>query len=185
MGSSHSSVENAQSENGRKFTHFSQEEIQSWSESFHKAFPSKEMRVQDLEKLLRNFFPFGDPQAFSRTLFRTINISGTDTVDFHEMLIAFSILTKGSNFEKLRWIFRFYDSDNDGVVSKGEMVSSAKALADMVGTSFDEEIDVEAAIDEVFREAENESGFLTFDDFRTLAMRKSQAFAMLCVFSDE
>lgn len=174
-----------QDENASKFNHFSPIEIQNWSESFHRAFPNKEMRVQDLEKLLKNFFPFGDPKRFAKILFQTINISGTDAVDFHEMLIAFSILTKGSNFEKLRWIFRFYDCDNDGVVSKNEMIYTSRALVDMVSASFDMSISAEEVVDQLFSEVENESGFLTFDDFRTIAKKKGEAFSMLCGFLGE
>lgn len=143
------------------------------------------MKVQDLEKQLKNFFPFGDTRRFSEILFRTINISGSNTVDFDELLIAFSILTKGSNFERLRWIFRFYDNDSDGVVSKTEMMNTTKALVDMVGSTLETEADAKAMVDRVFCDVENESGFLTFDDFKTIARKKSEALNIVTIFMDD
>eukprot|EP00866_Antonospora_locustae_P000908 jgi/Antlo1/908/1739 len=184
MGGAYSNAERRQRSDTEKFSHFPPKDIKSWSDSFYKAFPNGSMKVQDLERQLKCFFPFGDSRQFSKILFRTINISGTDTIDFHEMLIAFSILTKGSNFEKLRWIFRFYDCDNDGVVSRSEMMHATKALFDMVGTTFDLELDAETSVDMVFRELENRSGFLTFDDFRAIATKKKDVFALLTVFID-
>ena len=185
MGGAYSRATQPNEETIGKFSHFSPQDIQLWSKSFHNTFPNNAMKTQDLERQLKNFFPFGDPRRFSEILFRTINISGTDSIDFHEVLIAFSILTKGSNFEKLRWIFRFYDNDNDGVVSKSEMVYSLEALVSMVGTTFDIEMDVKEVVDDIFKELENQSGFLTFDDFRSISDKKKDAFALIFIFEDE
>ncbi|KCZ75253.1 hypothetical protein H311_03772, partial [Anncaliia algerae PRA109] len=102
MGNIRSAPDNTQNDDIEKFSHFSPEDIESWSTSFKSTFPNKKITLQNLEQQLQEFFPFGDSHNFSKLIFKTINISGTESIDFHELLIAFSILTKGSSFEKLR-----------------------------------------------------------------------------------
>ncbi|MCZ6914376.1 MAG: hypothetical protein O7C59_07980 [Rickettsia endosymbiont of Ixodes persulcatus] len=82
-------------------------------------------------------------------------------------------------------VARFYDCDNDGVVSKNEMMYSTKALFDMVGPTFDMVLDVNKVIDQLFFELENQSGFLTLDDFRSIAKTRKDAFIMLTLFTED
>ncbi len=35
------------------------------------------------------------------------------TISFRDMLLAFSLTMKGNEGEKLRWMFRFYDEEED------------------------------------------------------------------------
>ncbi|CAD25268.1 CALCIUM-BINDING PROTEIN OF THE RECOVERIN SUBFAMILY [Encephalitozoon cuniculi GB-M1] len=184
MGSGASTIPDNVEEDVRQFSHFPPRDIQEWSSSFRSEYPGGCMTLKDLEAMFRSFFPFGSPTNFSRRLFETINISQTETVDFHELLIAYSILVKGSDHEKLRWMFRFYDKDNDGVVSKEEMVEVVQCLADMTSHTLDISIDAEGIVSEIFASVESDRGFLTFEDFKTLSIRSEKLFKMLVPFSD-
>lgn len=184
MGNRSSSLKHFDLDDSKKFSHFPSKDVQDWSHEFKTRFPNGKMTLQDLEMMFKRFFPFGSPKKFVIRLFNTINISQSDFIDFHELLIAFSILMKGSNFEKLRWIFRFYDEDSDGVISKHEMVDIAKSMIDMVSNTLDINVDIEKAIDDLFETCENKSGFFTFEDFKELAARKKEAFQMLTLFID-
>jgi Ca2+-binding EF-hand superfamily protein len=154
----------------RKFSHFFPGDVKDWIASFIKTFPAGHMTRLDLEKTLRDLFPFGDPSKFSNFLFKAINIGQTECIDTNEFLIAFSILVKGSRFEKLRWIFRFFDTDSDGVVSQRdveEVVSSIKAMAN--------DLEIPSSIVEtIFRHLEHHNEFLTFNDFEILDNRRSR-----------
>lgn len=182
MGNSLSRVPDVNQEDAKKFSHFPAKDIHEWSISFKKHFPRGYITVTDLETMFKRLFPFGSPKRFSQRLFQTINISQSNQVDFHEFLIAFSILIKGSNFEKLRWMFRFYDEDNDGVISKKEMITIAQGIIDMTSNTLDVQVDVNKTVDDLFRTLENESGFLTFDDFKELSVRNEASFKALVVF---
>ncbi|KAG5859890.1 Ca2+-binding protein [Encephalitozoon hellem] len=183
MGSGASTIPSNLEEDARQFSHFPSKDIQEWSSSFKSEYPDGCMTPDDLETIFRNFFPFGSPTNFSRRLFETINISQTAAIDFHELLIAYSILVKGSDHEKLRWIFRFYDKDNDGVVSKKEMVEVIQYLADMTSHTLDVSIDSEGIVDEIFASIDATKSFLTFEDFKTLSVRNEKLFKMLVPFS--
>lgn len=99
----------------RKFSHFPASDVKEWSTYFTANYPDGCMTQADLEEIFLAFFPFGEVKKFCASLFQTINIGQTGKIDFNELLIAFSILAKGSSFEKRRWIFRFYDRDRDGL----------------------------------------------------------------------
>lgn len=43
-------------------------------------------------------------------------------VDFREYVMAISMLTKGSAVEKLHWSFKLYDKDQDGAITRQEML---------------------------------------------------------------
>lgn len=153
-----------------KFAHFPSDNVTLWHTTFLSTFPSGYVTQPDLLKVLIDLFPFGNPDVFSKNLFRTINISNTGTIDINELLISFSILTKGSNLEKIRWIFRFYDTDGDGVISKVELKRIYDSVYDMLGKFFDlVEIN---AVDDIFASAGNLSGFLTFEEFKILVEEK-------------
>ncbi|EPR79205.1 Calcium-binding protein, partial [Spraguea lophii 42_110] len=164
-----------------KFSHFTPQELEEWNKSFNTKFPNGYITSVDLEKILHSLFPFGNPSKFSSILFRTINISGNKTIDYNELLIAFSILNKGSHFERLRWVYRFYDIDNDGIVSKKEMLTVVQSIFDMTSHTFNMKIDVIEFIDRIFKELENQSGFLTFEDFKRLSVEQPEFFKRLWI----
>lgn len=183
MGSATSTVPADLESESRQFSHFPAKDIQEWSTSFKSEFSCGYITSKDLENMFRRFFPFGSPADFSRRLFETINISQTMAIDFHELLIAYSILVKGSIHERLRWIFRFYDKDNDGSISRAEMQEVVQSLSDMTSHTLDCALNAEALVDEIFALFENRP-LLTFEDFKTLATRNNSLFRMLTLFPE-
>ncbi|KAM0674233.1 Kv channel-interacting protein 4 [Gurleya vavrai] len=152
-----------------KFSHFKPESVKLWDTEFTTQFPEGFVTLQDVEKIFKELFPFGACTNFTKLLFKTINICDTQKITFNELLITFSILTKGSKYEKLRWIFRFFDNDADGFVSKAEMCRAVQSMYDMCGYMFDMDVDVREVVDGIFVNVENSSGFVTFDDFKKIS----------------
>lgn len=167
----------------RKFSHFAANDVKEWASYFKTHYPDGYMSQKNLEEIFLAFFPFGRVQKFCASLFQTINIGQTGLVDFNEFLIAFSILVKGSNFEKMRWIFRFYDQDRDGVVSRAEMLEGIENIQAMAEETIAGKADAKHCVDEIFRCLENESGFLTFNDFERLSEINSMCFKKLSLFA--
>ncbi|EOB13609.1 Neuronal calcium sensor 1 [Nosema bombycis CQ1] len=184
MGNSLSRVPDINHEDAKKFSHFPAKKIHEWSVSFREHFPRGYITVSELELIFKRLFPFGSPKNFSIRLFETINISQSNQVDFNEFLIAFSILLKGSDFEKLRWMFRFYDEDNDGIIDKKKMITIAQSIFDMTSNTLDVRIKADKVVDELFCTLDNKSGFLTFEDFKELSRKKPAAFKSLIMFMD-
>ena len=167
----------------RKFSHFAQNDLRDWSAQFDMAYPSGAMEQQDMDALLLSLFPSGSVSQFSEMLFQTINIGQTGYIDFNELLIAFSIMARGSEYERLRWIFRFYDRDKDGVVSREEMVDAVKGLYNMVRPVVEEADTPEELVDKMFSCLDNKSGFLSFNDFEALSRHKDGMFSRAVMFT--
>ncbi|KAI3371448.1 hypothetical protein L3Q82_024040 [Scortum barcoo] len=52
-------------------------------------------------------------------------------VDFREYVMAISMLIEGSAVEKLRWSFKLYDKDQDGSITREEMLEIMQAVYQM------------------------------------------------------
>lgn len=152
-----------------KFVHFSPNEINGWSNTFKSLYPTGKMSLKDLEDFYSKLFPFGKVHNFCERLFKNINISQSMQIEINEILIAFTILLKGSSFERLRWIFRFYDCDNDGFVSKEDLELGMKIINEMTANSVFTAIEGKKLIDEIFSSVQNQSGFLTLNDFEIIS----------------
>ncbi len=74
--------------------------------------------------------------VFIQSLFDTINLSNSSKISFSELILAFSILSKGSFHERTRWIFRFYDIDNDGIVLLSDINNFLKLVHKTFQISF-------------------------------------------------
>lgn len=46
-----------------------------------------------------------------------------------------SQISRGSTEEKLRWIFKLYDCNSDGYISRAEMLQIVRAIYEMLGDS--------------------------------------------------
>lgn len=158
----------------KKFSHFPISDVKSWLNTLKTKYNNK-LSEQDIQNIFNSLFPFGDSRLFAKNLFRTLNISNNKYLSFNEIMIAYSILFKGSRFERLRWIFRFYDVDNDGLISKNEMFRVLKSVEVMVGFFYDEFVDAEALVNEFFLAIDNHSGFINFEDFKRLVEIKGCA----------
>lgn len=181
MGNQESKIQGEETD-VRKFSHFPHTDVKEWSNAFQTLYPDGSVTPKNLEEIMMMFFPFGDVRPFSERLFQTINIGQTGYIDFNELLIAFSILVKGSKYERLRWIFRLYDRDNDGVVSSEEMTEVVSSLHMMARGIVASGVDAKILVNDIFTELENQSGFLTFNDFERLSTARKEVFDKLSLF---
>lgn len=66
-------------------------------------------------------------------LFRVFDANADGMIDFGEFVRAMSVMTRGTDEEKLLLAFRMYDVDRTGIVRRGNMRALAAALRDTFG----------------------------------------------------
>merc|ERR1711993_210222 len=82
-------------------------------------------------------------------------------------LLAIDVTSSGSAEEKLKWAFRMYDVDGNGVIDQDEMTKIVQAIYDMLGAGATKPTDsAEECAKNIFsRMDENGDGHLTEEEF--------------------
>ena len=156
-----------------KFPHFDEEDIKMWILQFETIFPAGYATLDDMEFVLTILFPFGQSKKFAKILFRNINLTENSKIDLSELLISFSILVCGSDYEKIRWIYRLFDLNGNGIITKKDMMEVFYAYHEMLGGmfgNFDENF-VENIFVNLKNKKDEES--LNFDEFKTLIEKEN------------
>ena len=91
---------------------------------------------------------------------------GGGTVDFQEFVAGLSAFSnQGSREEKLKFAFKVYDMDRDGLISNGELFLVLKM---MVGNNLKDQ-QLQQIVDKTIMEADtNGDGKLDFDEFQKM-----------------
>lgn len=135
MGKKHSRLSDKNLESLRSRTQFNDEEIQKWHDIFKKDCPSGKMSRSKFEELYCSYFPDGDAKKFARHCFRTFDKNNDGTIDFREFLCSLSIISRGTQDEKLTWAFSMYDIDGSGTINREEMLEIVRSVFKVTGSN--------------------------------------------------
>lgn len=188
----------------KRFNMYPANDVREWSMYFKSIYPEGKMKKEDLERIFikyflpkeikteetktdeikiektRNFYL----KEFINQLFATIDIRERDFITFDDILLAFSALSKGSKIEKLKWIFRFYDINKNGKITKEDFKKGYFNISkimefDKNGSKCNEFINQKMEIVEnIFKNKEE----ISFEDFEDIAERNSRSFKKISSF---
>ena len=96
--------------------------LEEWYKCFHKDCPTGQLTYDDFKKIYAQFFPAGDSSDFAEHVFRRFDTDRNQQISFREFLTALSITSKGKLEDKLDWAFGLYDTNEDGFITKDEML---------------------------------------------------------------
>lgn len=140
MGKRNSKLKDDTIEELARATHFSEKELRQWHACFLKDCPNGALSKEAFLAIYGDFFPNGgDPTRFGNFLFNVFDQNKDGMIQFSEFIHALSVTSRGDLDEKLTWAFRLYDIDNDGYVTKNEMLAIVESIYGMVGKTEDAE----------------------------------------------
>jgi len=169
MGAQKSKLGKAKLQELAEKTSFTEEEISHWHEGFLKDCPTGKLTKNEFAKIYNQFFPHGDPSAFAEFVFNVFDDNGDGSIEFGEFLQALSITSRGKLDDKLEWAFRLYDLDNNGSITRDEMLEIVKAIFSMVGNHAkfkDDDNTPEKRVDRIFELMDSDgNGELSKEEF--------------------
>ena len=152
-----------------KKTAFTKREIKDWYESFQLDYPEGYLTVENFETIYTNIFPHGNTSVFAEHMFRVFDHNNDNMINFGEFITALSISTRGSVEDKARWMFQLYDANDNGYISKDEMVLIINAIYQMSNVK-DAESCARKRVESIYKDMDsNQDGQLSFEEFLVLA----------------
>ncbi|XP_008482817.1 Kv channel-interacting protein 1-like [Diaphorina citri] len=111
---------------------------------------------------------------YAHYVFNTLDHNKTGFLNFEDFVKGLSILCRGSEEEKLRWIFCLYDINGDGVISKDDLYNIVSSVYELMGTyayrAFDSGM-VAQRVEYLFQKMDrNKNGQVTLEEFLTLCL---------------
>lgn len=143
-------------------TYFDAKQLRKWHQEFLRDCPSGFMTKSEFRKIYGQFFPCGDPTKFVDYIFNVFDEDKNGVITFKEFIRAISITTKGNIDEKLNWAFGLYDLDNDGFVTRSEMLDIVTAIYVLHGKAGPSEADASTdnprkRVDQLFAKLDTDS----------------------------
>ncbi|KFP19289.1 Neuronal calcium sensor 1, partial [Egretta garzetta] len=149
-----------------------EKEVQQWYKGFIKDCPSGQLDAAGFQKIYKQFFPFGDPTKFATFVFNVFDenkVRGGDGVCVRQGR-GWGIVPSTSVLVCLAGAFKLYDLDNDGYITRNEMLDIVDAIYQMVGNTVElpeEENTPEKRVDRIFAMMDkNADGKLTLQEFQ-------------------
>ena len=114
-------------------TRYTEEEIKSWYSIFKKDCPSGILTKDKFIDVYKLFFPRGNAENFCNHIFRTFDTDKNGEINFVEFLLAINVTLSGTPLEKLKYAFKLYDVDGNGLIDQGEMNRIILSIYQLVG----------------------------------------------------
>lgn len=165
-------------------TRFSIDELERHGRSFFALCPDGGMEFKLFIDLFLPFHPHDlSESSYERHLFRSFDLNADGRLDFGEYARAVSIIQRGSEADRLDWMFRLYDTNRCGVITEESITAVIRAVQTLPN-------DDESANNNLPRpfwgvhcqsaEAAAAELFALIDERRTAAVNRAEFFRVLC-----
>ncbi|KAK8397654.1 hypothetical protein O3P69_004438 [Scylla paramamosain] len=127
---------------------------------FKQECPTGVISEETFKEIYGKFFPLGgqpedgtgrNSAMYAHYVFGTMDHDGSGTITFGDFIMGLSVLLKGTLQERINWIFNLYDINNDGYITKEELVDIVTSIYDLMGEQTSPAIDDGTPVDHVER----------------------------------
>ncbi|XP_066957671.1 calsenilin-like isoform X2 [Macrobrachium rosenbergii] len=171
-----------------KATRFTKEELQFMYRGFKQECPTGVISEETFKEIYGKFFPLGDSAMYAHYVFGTLDQDGSGTITFGDFIMGLSVLLKGTLQERVNWIFNLYDINNDGYITKEELIDIVTSIYDLMGDQANPGIDDNTAVhhvDKIFQKLDlNNDGVVTMDEFMEYCSKNESVIHSLNLFDE-
>uniref|UniRef100_A0A6A7G9A9 Kv channel-interacting protein 4-like n=1 Tax=Hirondellea gigas TaxID=1518452 RepID=A0A6A7G9A9_9CRUS len=116
-----------------KQTRFTKHEIRVMYRGFKQECPEGVVQEDAFKEVYAKFFPHGNSSLYAHHVFKAFDLNSSGQISFRDLLISLSQLLKGSNHDKLKFAFKMYDTNDDGCITKGELMDIVSSVHELMG----------------------------------------------------
>ncbi|XP_047735778.1 uncharacterized protein LOC108676865 [Hyalella azteca] len=176
-------------------TRFSKQELQFMYRGFKQECPSGVISEETFKRIYGKLFPVGNTTddgsgrntaMYAHYVFGTMDPEGTGQITFGDFITGLSVLLKGSLAERVAWIFNLYDINNDGRITRDELIDVVSSIYDLMSDQTVPRIDDSTAInhvDKIFDKLDlNKDGVVTMDEFMEYCSKNKEVVHSMNIF---
>ncbi|CAL7946266.1 unnamed protein product [Xylocopa violacea] len=165
-------------------TGFSKDEIRKLYRTFKQYCPRGAVTTNDLKPAYAKLFPLGDPAKYSQIVFNAFDRDKDGIVSFGDLLNEIALITNGDIDQKLAWIFRFYDLNGDGYITRKEMLVIVSAIYEMLHNGQTIQRMIHRHVDKVFEKMDiDKDGVISQQEFMNSCKNDSVIQQQLAIFN--
>lgn len=162
-------------------TKFTKAEVKFMYRAFKTECPNGIIDEETFKEVYEKIFPLGDASKYAHLVFRAIDRDRTGGITFGDFMEFLSVISKGTEEEKMMWSFQFYDVNQDGTISRDEMLKVTESIYDLMGASYNEKGTMQH-VEKVFASMDrNRDGLVTVEEFISYCTRTDRVFKSLLV----
>ncbi|XP_023325413.1 Kv channel-interacting protein 4 [Eurytemora carolleeae] len=119
-------------------TKFTKNEVKFLYRAFKTVCPNGIIDEETFKEVYEKIFPMGDASKYAQIVFRAIDRNRTGGITFGDFMQFLSVITKGTDYEKILWSFQFFDINQDGKITRDEMIKVSESVYELMGADIGE-----------------------------------------------
>merc|ERR1711872_709793 len=151
------------------------DQVKEQFEAFKTEHPNGKMKKKDFREMGSKALPKKDANKMEKHVFRIYDSNDDGYIDFVEFMVVFYIMSDGTPTEVLEKIFRAFDVNRDGTITKKELTRLIKDMYGLLNTENAEQASKDLIAKSAFAEMDkDEDGKITTEEFVSACLGQEQ-----------
>ncbi|XP_065653308.1 calsenilin-like [Hydra vulgaris] len=161
-------------------TDFTKEELQRMYRGFKTECSEGLIDRNTFVSIQYLLYPDGDPKVYADRLFTSFDRSNRGKLNFEDFVIGLSKCLHGTCADKLRWAFKLYDLDGNGLIGRNELFTVATGIYALQKGKSNNAAEVNFHIDKLFKMLDvNNDGYISEEEFVETCLKNEPLIAVL------